>query len=37
VTIPAKSICQQEDGHLILNHAIALALRDRIAGETATA
>lgn len=31
VTIPAKSICQQEDGHLILNHAIALALRDRIA------
>jgi D-sedoheptulose 7-phosphate isomerase len=37
VTIPAKSICQQEDGHLILNHAIALALRDRIADETATA
>ena len=37
VTIPAKSICQQEDGHLILNHAIALALRDRIAGETASA
>ena len=37
VTIPAKSICQQEDGHLILNHAIALALRDRIAGEIATA
>jgi D-sedoheptulose 7-phosphate isomerase len=37
VTIAAKSICQQEDGHLILNHAIALALRDRIAGETATA
>ncbi len=31
VTIPSKSICQQEDGHLILNHAIALALRDRIA------
>lgn len=31
VTIPARSICQQEDGHLILNHAIALALRDRIA------
>lgn len=37
VTIPAKSICQQEDGHLILNHAIALALRDRIAAEKATA
>ena len=31
VTISSKSICQQEDGHLILNHAIALALRDRIA------
>jgi D-sedoheptulose 7-phosphate isomerase len=31
VTVPAKSICQQEDGHLILNHTIALALRDRIA------
>lgn len=31
VTIPAESICQQEDGHLILNHAIALTLRDRIA------
>jgi D-sedoheptulose 7-phosphate isomerase len=31
VTIAAKSICQQEDGHLILNHAIALALRERIA------
>jgi D-sedoheptulose 7-phosphate isomerase len=31
VTVPATSICQQEDGHLILNHAIALALRERIA------
>ena len=31
VTVPANSICQQEDGHLVLNHAIALALRDRIA------
>lgn len=30
VTVAAKSICQQEDGHLILNHTIALALRDRI-------
>ncbi len=37
VTIRAESICQQEDAHLILNHAIALALRDRIAGEIATA
>lgn len=37
VTIPARSICQQEDGHLILNHAIALALRDRIAAESAGA
>jgi D-sedoheptulose 7-phosphate isomerase len=33
VSVPAKSICQQEDGHLILNHAISLALRDRIAPE----
>ncbi len=31
VTVPAASICQQEDGHLILNHTIALALRERIA------
>jgi D-sedoheptulose 7-phosphate isomerase len=31
VSIPAQIICQQEDGHLILNHAIALALRERIA------
>jgi D-sedoheptulose 7-phosphate isomerase len=31
VTIPAKIICQQEDAHLIINHTIALALRDRIA------
>jgi D-sedoheptulose 7-phosphate isomerase len=31
VTVASASICQQEDGHLILNHAIALALRERIA------
>lgn len=31
VTVPAKSICQQEDGHLMINHAISLALRERIA------
>lgn len=31
VTVVSQSICQQEDGHLILNHAIALALRERIA------
>lgn len=31
VTVAAQSICQQEDGHLILNHAIALTLRERIA------
>jgi D-sedoheptulose 7-phosphate isomerase len=31
VTVAANTICQQEDGHLILNHAIALALRERIA------
>lgn len=30
VTIPSKNICQQEDAHLILNHTIALALRDLI-------
>jgi D-sedoheptulose 7-phosphate isomerase len=31
VKIPAARIGQQEDGHLILNHAIALALHERIA------
>jgi D-sedoheptulose 7-phosphate isomerase len=31
ITVPSPSICQQEDGHLILNHTIALALRERIA------
>jgi len=31
VNVAAESICHQEDGHLILNHAIALALRERIA------
>ncbi len=30
VLIPSSRIGQQEDGHLILNHAIACALRDRI-------
>ena len=30
VVIPAAHIGQQEDGHLILNHAIAMALRERI-------
>lgn len=30
VTVSSKNICQQEDVHLILNHAVALALRDRI-------
>jgi len=30
VRVPADRIGQQEDGHLILNHAIALALRERI-------
>jgi D-sedoheptulose 7-phosphate isomerase len=34
VKIPAVHIGQQEDGHLILNHAIAMALRERI-GATA--
>ncbi|MBV8371276.1 MAG: SIS domain-containing protein [Candidatus Eremiobacteraeota bacterium] len=31
VTVGAESICHQEDGHLIINHTLALALRDRIA------
>jgi D-sedoheptulose 7-phosphate isomerase len=31
VLIPAARIGQQEDGHLILNHAISLALQERIA------
>jgi D-sedoheptulose 7-phosphate isomerase len=31
VKIPAARIGQQEDGHLVLNHAIALALHERIA------
>lgn len=31
VTVPAQSICQQEDAHLVINHTVALALRDRIA------
>lgn len=31
VCIPAQRIGQQEDGHLILNHAISLALAERIA------
>jgi D-sedoheptulose 7-phosphate isomerase len=31
VRIPADRIGQQEDGHLILNHVIASALRERIA------
>ena len=30
VIIPAAQIGQQEDGHLILNHAIATALRERV-------
>ncbi len=31
VLVPAARIGQQEDGHLILNHAISLALQERIA------
>ncbi|HLW36865.1 MAG TPA: SIS domain-containing protein [Candidatus Eremiobacteraceae bacterium] len=30
VTVPAELIGQQEDGHMVVNHAIALALRRRI-------
>jgi D-sedoheptulose 7-phosphate isomerase len=33
VTVCGKNICQQEDGHLIVNHTIALALRNRIAAD----
>jgi D-sedoheptulose 7-phosphate isomerase len=35
VCIPAGRIGQQEDGHLILNHTIALALHERIAASAA--
>ena len=35
VVIPAIHIGQQEDGHLILNHAIAMALRERIGAAAA--
>lgn len=31
VIVPATHIGQQEDGHLVLNHAIAMALRERLA------
>ena len=35
VVVPAAHIGQQEDGHLILNHAIATALRARLLGYAA--
>ena len=35
IVFPAPLIGQQEDGHLMLNHAMALALRERIAAEAA--
>jgi len=34
VMVPSGRIEQAEDGHLILEHAIAVALRDGVAGET---
>jgi D-sedoheptulose 7-phosphate isomerase len=34
VIVPAPLIGQQEDGHLVINHAVALALRERIASRT---
>lgn len=34
VIIPADRIGQQEDGHLVLNHAIATAMRERIAASS---
>jgi len=33
VVIPSPKITQQEDGHMILDHAIATALRERIERE----
>ncbi len=30
VIVPANRIGQQEDGHLIINHTVAVALRERI-------
>jgi hypothetical protein len=35
VVIPSSRIGQQEDGHLILNHALAFALRARLEREPA--
>ncbi|MGD0476384.1 MAG: SIS domain-containing protein [Candidatus Velthaea sp.] len=37
VIVPAERIGQQEDGHLVLNHVIATALRERIAALTGQA
>ncbi|HXP93536.1 MAG TPA: SIS domain-containing protein, partial [Candidatus Binatia bacterium] len=34
VVVPADRIGQQEDGHLVLNHVIATALRERIANSS---
>ncbi len=34
VIVPAERIGQQEDGHLVLNHVIATALRERLAALT---
>lgn len=35
VIVPAMSIGQQEDGHLVVNHAVATALRARVEAATA--
>jgi D-sedoheptulose 7-phosphate isomerase len=37
VIVPAQFIGQQEDGHLIINHAVATALRGRIEARTVAA
>jgi D-sedoheptulose 7-phosphate isomerase len=37
VIVPAMSIAQQEDGHLIINHVVATALRARIVAHAAAA
>jgi D-sedoheptulose 7-phosphate isomerase len=37
VTVPSSRIGQQEDGHLVINHTIATALRERIERSTAGA
>jgi D-sedoheptulose 7-phosphate isomerase len=37
LTVSASIICMQEDAHLVVNHVVALALRERIAASVTTA